>query len=205
MIFFIPKYYYVPPSLSFKLDPVFWAHEMVWCFFSFSSLSLSLLMLWIYALSVSLPSCQSVELAFDQPWKAHGSGGECWARIGEWVGMGVGMASFRRKRLMGREVKQGGGQKEFGKRLLLKELAYSWGSFSTLEMGGSQTSDRGKGKCWDFVVIKAAWCVLKNIHSVHFCLLHLHFFLACMRHKLCFCSFWCFVVPCCARCVTQDP
>lgn len=28
--------------------------------------------------------------------------------------MGVGIVSFRRKRLMGGEVKQGGGQKEFG-------------------------------------------------------------------------------------------
>lgn len=35
--------------------------------------------------------------------------------LGERVRMGVGIASFRRKRLMGGEVEEGGGQKEFGK------------------------------------------------------------------------------------------
>lgn len=41
---------------------------------------------------------------------------------------------------MGGELQQGGGEKR------VRELACSWGPFSTLEMGGSQTSDRGKGK-----------------------------------------------------------
>lgn len=52
--------------------------------------------------------------------------------------MGVGTARFRKKRLMGGEVKEGGGSKRVWERLLLKELAYSWGPFRTLEIGRSQ-------------------------------------------------------------------
>lgn len=106
---FISKLHFSSSPLSFELNPVFWGQAMV-CFLFFSLDTVNLC-----PLCVSLPGSQSVELAFDETWKAHGSGGECWARTGERVGMGVGLAGFRRKRLMGGEVKQGGGQQEFGK------------------------------------------------------------------------------------------
>lgn len=58
------------------------------------------LLLWIYALSVSLPSCQSTELTFDQAHKAPRK----WCILDlDWGASGGGgrMASFEGKRLLG--------------------------------------------------------------------------------------------------------
>lgn len=48
----------------------------------------------------------------------------------------------------------------------MKELAYSWGSLSTLEMGGKPTPDRGKGE-----VSEAAGGELKE-YQIFACLLN---------------------------------
>lgn len=155
------------------------------------------MILWIYALSVSLPSCPSVELAFDQPWITLKLG-QNWGmgrRVGGWDCFALG-----ERGLLGWEVKTGWGSERVWERRLLKELAYSWGSLSTLEMGGKPTPDRGKGE-----VSKAAGGELKE-YQIFACLLIAPAgLLACMPHKLFFAFLSGVLSFCVVRCVTQDP
>lgn len=154
------------------------------------------LMLQIYALSVSLPSCQSKELAFDQAYKAPRK----WCILDpDWgVSGGEGrMASFEGKRLLGREVKVagGGGDKEFAK------IDIFLGLFQYTTNGWELKFKWGKGKKWDWCAAEFETLVLRT-SQVCFSLLLLT---ACLHHKLCFCFLLVFSCPRCARRVTQEP
>lgn len=142
------------------------------------------LLLQIYALSVSLPSCQSKELAFDQAYKAPRK----WCILDpdcRVSGGGGRMASFEGKRLLGREVKVAGGDKEFAKISIFLGLLEYTTNGRDLKFRG------GKGKKWDWCAAEFETLVLRP-RPVCFSLLLLT---ACLHHNLCLCFCRCFLVP----------
>lgn len=147
MWYFYPKVSLCPTFFSFKLHPIFWMQKKERKGVVPPSLSLDAVNLC----PLCVPAKLSVELAFDQPWKAQRSGRERWTRT-EWA-WGWGWLALGERGLWA-EWKKKVGVKRVWERPVLKELAYSLVSFGRLWVRLKY------GDCWE---------------NVHVCLLHLHF------------------------------